>query len=266
MSFAELESSSPRLVKVPRRYEDVYSTFRHAQPVGRLASPSEYYNAGRVLPFRKVSNWSHLSTIRESISTTDTPEDGEQVVSFNSSITAIQGLTNLFTEFYISWMEKINLSPGAKALCSEVSVNALFSRALAILQRYYSSTMPCNDFLNGFALLNLAPAMVYSVHGDDESYAWDELSRDMLVCLQASSEGSDAANFNKVTGLGLSQAPFGDLSGISIERQEKSHEIWSRLKNGRMLQGCSTFLDGESESSAWYLKLESHLIPCRPSS
>lgn len=113
----------------------------------------------------------------------------------------------------IEWIKRLDLAPNLDVEYSIYYVPSLFDTGAQALQSCYLNKLP-SSFKEVFALMHLACAIVYLLHGDEPSYDWDEFFRDMLQWRHAMLKDSDAGLF--VQFVSLLWAPQGSFTASFV--------------------------------------------------
>jgi hypothetical protein len=95
-----------------------------------------------------------------------------EILSTESQVEALRKLVHVF---HNEWTKRLHLVPEYKA----PHLASPFEMGVHALQKCYQGMLPKN-FDEVFALLHIACAMTYTMHGNDTSYPWAEFFHDML--------------------------------------------------------------------------------------
>ncbi|KAL2041815.1 hypothetical protein N7G274_005599 [Stereocaulon virgatum] len=121
-------------------------------------------------------------------------------VKISSTELQVEDLRKLVHVFHHEWTKKLHLVSEYKA----PQLASLFETGVRALQKCYGDKLPDN-FDEVFALLHIAFAMTYTMHGNDASYPWTEFFHDMLQWKDAIPDRREA--WLLTTAIKLLQAP-----------------------------------------------------------
>lgn len=107
--------------------------------------------------------------------TTEPPLD-ENVQTSQSQVDEVRDLVHVLNT---EWIRRLNSEPNLEVEYSVYYIPSLFDTGAQALQSCYKNIYP-STFKETFALMHLACAIVYLLHGDDLSYDWAGFFQDML--------------------------------------------------------------------------------------
>ncbi|KAL2041813.1 hypothetical protein N7G274_005597 [Stereocaulon virgatum] len=162
----------------------------------------------------------------------------------------IQELYDLVTVVNSEWLERLTSTPRLHLRCSKLAPAAVFYRGIHAMQQCFNETLT-NEFEDVFSLIHVACACAYVLHKDDKFYDWDEFFNHMFQWQYVLSDGHDLQCFlMAMDQLACEESlhltnPLG-VTGIS---DHSMHEKKGMLRDGPIIEDCSTFIDNVEHAS-----------------
>ena len=205
--------------------------------------------------------------------------------NFQSTEARIQEIRALVTVFNQEWIERMTRSPRLLSRCAGLSTSMLFEKGMAALQQCFRGNMP-ETFLEVFGLIHVSCAIAYAFQREDDQPGWEGLFVDMFewqYVLQKPSERQfflealDHLKRPKMPQSGwlkqLNPSHESTCEPLSMDIGEDVHtylddlqmctfsdhvhldntyitdhgSLLQRLRKGRILRDCMTFLDGKKK-------------------
>ena len=208
--------------------------------------------------------------------------DGSEcdIATFSSQL-QVEELRNTVSVLNAEWLRRSQTTPDLVLHASSLSPKQLFETGVQTLQQIYKGILP-QTFDAIFSLAHITCASMYTIHGLDQYYCWNEFFQDMLRWQHLLPNKSDAQSYIRLVNLlwwpqGSSEklscgnyfldgtsgtlvplrkpAMAFDISS-SIENDDwnppqgpktrDSISVLHSLKEGPVLRECSRLLDGKS--------------------
>ena len=155
----------------------------------------------------------------------------------------IQELCEIVTIVHREWLVRLSSTPKVLAAYSKLSSGALCEIGLEALQKVFRGIL-IHSLLEIMALLNVALAASYILHGGDDLYYWNSFTLDMAQWRHTIAKESDAKLFVMV---------LERVTALSYNNElntKPSHDgLFDALKHGQVVRVLSNFLDGKIISS-----------------
>ena len=193
--------------------------------------------------------------------------------TFRSAETRVKEIRELVSIVNQEWLERMTGAPRLLSRCAGLSTAVLFEKGVTALQQCFRGILP-DTFLEVFGLMHIACAVAYSFHKEDDWWMWEELSMDMAHWQDTLPRDSEKEFFlEALAHLNRPRTPLGgwlkqinpattsiyqssgpaetEASGIMLPRNmllDKSQSfsedhLFCRLRQGRVMQDCTRFLD-----------------------
>lgn len=158
----------------------------------------------------------------------------------------IEELRELVFIVNTEWLQRLAPYEDLCVLCSSSSVRNLFELGMKALKQCFDGSI-VTTFTDVFALMHVACASAYMLHRDNESYCWDKFLNDMLAWQYAIVEESERLVFVGVmdrlsTPQGIPTLPS---NASYCHNWHPSGALLDVLRNGRVVENCSTMLTGK---------------------
>ncbi len=182
----------------------------------------------------------------------DTPESHSTPTQ-----TQIEELRDLVYLVNHQWMQRLASNQKLYDICSSLPVRDLFERGLRSLEQFFRDQLP-TAFEDIFALMHIAFAAAYFLHKDDSSYCWSAFFQDALQWQLVLSSKPDKHSFANAMDRwwwppGHPSTPpisnvhltFDHLLIPAIPTSTAQMMLLTVLRNGKIIESCSGFLDGK---------------------
>ena len=173
----------------------------------------------------------------------DLEEDMDDQGDHLSTLEHVEWLREFFTVVESDWQQKLSSMSDLLPTYSELSGRSMFELGITSLKQFYEG-MPAYTFDQIFALMHVACAYAYILHGSDKSYCWDKLYRDMLPWQCLIFERSGQLMLIRVVERLMGSRSTSEPESHALDMSDYNH-LMLLLKEGRILQNCSTFLAGK---------------------
>ena len=161
-------------------------------------------NPGAVLsPTTVNQDWRQNKTMHTlSKSLLLTCEDDESIceIATFSSQSQVEELRDTVRVLNHEWLRRCQTTPELVLHASVLPPKQLFETGAQTLQQIYKGILP-QTFDTIFALAHITCASMYTMHGDDQFYCWNEFFQDMLRWQHLLSNKSDAQAYIRLVNL-----------------------------------------------------------------
>ena len=200
--------------------------------------------------------------------------------STESRVTEVRSLISVVNQ---EWIERMTVSPRLLSRCAGLSTQTVFEKGISALQQCFRGDLP-NTFVEVFGLVHVACAVAYTFHKDDDWCRWEELFNDMLDWRFALTKDSERSFFLDAlehlkrprsppdgwlkqinpaehsvyeptslmefdsSSTGLNDFPLFMLPDDGVLQPAGGliqQDLQQRLRQGRVMRDCATFLDGK---------------------
>ena len=216
------------------------------------------------------------------------PERGSEFLensSFQTTEARVQEVRALVDVINREWIERMTDSPRLLSRCAGLSTSLLFEKGVTALQLCFRGRLP-DTFFELFGLAHVALAIVYTFHRDDDWCRWEEMFNDLLNWQHVLEQDSERTFFldalrhlqqPKIPPQGwlkqlnpshrsvrearlssdftlgvMQERPLSELISdpvVIFDAQHDGDNLLYRLRQGRVMRDCATFLDGKFSNS-----------------
>ena len=159
----------------------------------------------------------------------------------------VEWLREFFTVAERLWQQKLSSMSELLPIYSRLSGRNMFELGINSFKRFFEG-MPGYTFDQIFALMHVAWAYAYMLHGKDKSYCWGKFYQDMLPWQYLMFERSSQLTFIRVVEklMGSESLLLTSEPGTLASDWSDYDSLMLLLKRGRILKDCSTFLAGKN--------------------
>jgi len=250
-SLSEVQNL-PSLKLPPQRLRSINSALRRPEPICYLPQDRHRLWTGMVAstPHTSKEHYPNNAEDQPSVHGPFSYASREEAFSSDGEFTRMQPLIEELRELFFivhrEWQQRLAPYEDLSILCASSSVRNLFELGIKALKQCFEGKI-VTSLVDVFALMHVACASAYMLHKDDKLYYWDQFLHDMLAWQYAIVEESEMLSFVKVMNklsipLGSSTLP---TKASRLYTGYSSGALLDELRNGRVVQDCSTMLDGK---------------------